>query len=63
MSRQHVHLSDKIETAERVGSRRGEAIILFIRSGQMYRDGFKFLLSENKVWLTDKVPPKYIDFK
>ena len=26
-------------------------------------DGFKFYLSENNVWLVDKVPVKYIIFK
>ncbi|KRD62646.1 RNA 2'-phosphotransferase [Flavobacterium sp. Root935] len=62
MSRQHVHLSKDKETAIKVGSRRGVAQILSIRSGQMHRDGFKFYLSENNVWLTDEVPTKYIDF-
>lgn len=62
MSRQHVHLSKDRETAVKVGSRRGIPQILSIRSGQMHRDGFKFYLSENNVWLTDEVPTKYIDF-
>lgn len=62
MSRQHVHLSKDRETAVKVGSRRGIPQILSIRSGQMHRDGFKFYLSENNVWLTDEVPIKYIDF-
>lgn len=63
MSRQHVHLSKDLETAIKVGSRRGAAQILTVRSGAMHRDGFKFYLSENNVWLTDEVPPKYIEFK
>lgn len=63
MSRQHVHLSKDKETATKVGSRRGAPQILTVRSGAMYRDGFKFYLSENNVWLTDEVPAKYIDFK
>jgi putative RNA 2'-phosphotransferase len=62
MSRQHVHLSKDLETAIKVGSRRGAAQILTIRSGEMYREGFKFYLSENNVWLTDEVPVKYIQF-
>nr|WP_315201138.1 RNA 2'-phosphotransferase [uncultured Flavobacterium sp.] len=62
MSRQHVHLSKDKETAIKVGSRRGVAQILTIRSGEMYKDGFKFYLSENNVWLTDQVPIKYIEF-
>jgi len=63
MSRQHVHLSKDLETAIKVGSRRGAAQILTVRSGAMHRDGFKFYLSENNVWLTDEVPVKYIEFK
>lgn len=62
MSRQHVHLSKDRETATKVGSRRGVPQILTVRSGAMHRDGFKFYLSDNNVWLTDEVPAKYIDF-
>ncbi|MCM1990994.1 RNA 2'-phosphotransferase [Oceanirhabdus seepicola] len=60
MSRQHVHLSEDIKTAEKVGNRRGKAIILHIEAGRMHGDGFKFYLSENGVWLTDCVPREYI---
>ncbi len=60
MSRQYVHLSEDIKTAEKVGNRRGKAIILQIEAGRMNRDGFKFYLSENGVWLTDYVPREYI---
>jgi len=62
MNRQHVHLSKDRETAIKVGSRRGIAQILTIRSREMHKEGFKFYLSENNVWLTDEVPVKYIDF-
>jgi putative RNA 2'-phosphotransferase len=62
MSRQHVHLSKERATAEKVGSRRGVPVILTVRSGQMFHDGIAFYLSENGVWLTDKVPAKYIEF-
>lgn len=60
MSRQHVHLSKDKETAIKVGSRRGAAIILKINTHQMVNDGYLFYCSENGVWLTDEVPPKYI---
>ena len=62
MSRQQVHLSKDRETAANVGSRRGVPQILTVRSGEMFKDGFKFYLSENNVWLTDEVPAKYIEF-
>lgn len=60
MNRHHVHLSENLGTAENVGNRRGVAKILTIHSGQMHRDGIPFYLSANGVWLTDEVPPKYI---
>jgi len=59
-ARQYVHLSADIETATKVGKRHGELVIFKINSGQMYNDGYKFFLSENKVWLTDYVPVKYL---
>ncbi len=62
MRRQHVHLSKDIETAKKVGSRRGEPIILSVSSAAMFQDGYIFYLSENGVWLTNNVPPVYINF-
>ena len=59
-SRQHVHLSLTIDVARSVGSRHGKPIVLTIRAKEMYDAGFKFYLSENKVWLTDIVPVEYI---
>ncbi len=61
-NRQHVHLSKDKDTATKVGMRRGHPVILTIKSGEMYKDQLPFFLSENKVWLTDHVPAKYIDF-
>jgi putative RNA 2'-phosphotransferase len=60
MNRQHVHLSATVETAQSVGSRRGKPVVLSIYAEKMYRDGHRFLLSLNGVWLTDLVPWKYI---
>lgn len=60
-SRQYVHLSSDIITAESVGKRHGgEVAILVIDSWKMHCDGFEFYLAENNVWLTRKVPPQYI---
>lgn len=60
MNRQHVHLSVDKDTALNVGSRHGKPIILKIDAEQMHKDGHEFFLSDNKVWLTDHVPVKYI---
>lgn len=59
MSRLYVHLSNDIGTALTVGKRHGEAVLLKIYSGDMYKNGEKFYLSENGVWLTKKVDPRY----
>ena len=32
-----------------------------VASGQMHRDGYKFYLSVNNVWLTKEVPIKYLE--
>lgn len=59
MNRHHVHLSDDFNTATEIGKRRGIPTVLTVNSGLMYNNGFKFYLSDNGVWLTDHVPPKY----
>lgn len=62
-NRHHVHLSSDTETAEKVGLRYGKPIVLKIEAGKMSADGFEFYLSENGVWLTEKVDTKYIKFQ
>src|SRR5579875_2672325 len=58
--RHHVHLSKDVETARKVGARRGKPVILKVGAGVMHRDGHKFFISANGVWLTDAVPPGYL---
>jgi putative RNA 2'-phosphotransferase len=58
--RHHVHLSKDVDTARKVGARRGKPVILAVDAARMHRDGFKFLLSANGVWLTDLVPAEYL---
>lgn len=60
MSRLYVHLSKDRETAEKVGARHGKPHIFFVHSGKMFRQGYKFYLSENGVWLTKSVPPEFL---
>jgi putative RNA 2'-phosphotransferase len=61
MGRLYVHLSKDVETAVNVGKRHGKTVVLKIHSGDMYRDGQAFYLSENGVWLTKKVVPEYFE--
>ncbi len=60
MKRHHVHLSAEPHTAERVGNRHGEAVVLKINALEMHATGFTFYRSDNGVWLTDEVPPEFI---
>jgi putative RNA 2'-phosphotransferase len=60
MRRHHVHLSSTLETAQRVGARRGRAIIMEIDAAAMSADGAVFFVTENGVWLTDSVAPRYL---
>ena len=58
--RLYVHLSKDIETAVKVGKRHGKEVIFQVTAGQMFRDGYKFYLSVNGVWLTKEVLVKYL---
>ena len=58
--RQLVHLSADIETAKAVGSRHGKPVVITVKAKEMYEAGYKFFLSENKVWLTNEVPVQFL---
>jgi len=59
--RHHVHLSGDIETAKKVGGRRGKPIVLAIKAKEMIEAGHKFFRSANGVWLVDAVPKEFIE--
>ena len=59
--RNHVHLSEDWETALTVGGRRaGGTAILAVRAGEMAAAGHLFYRSANGVWLTDRVPARWL---
>lgn len=61
MNRTHVHLTEDMETAKKVALRKGKDFkILRINSKDMHDNGIKFYKSDNGVWLTDYIDPKYI---
>ena len=61
MKRDHVHLTENINTAKNTADRRkGESVILEIDTREMVKNKQKFYLSENNVWLTNHVDPKYL---
>jgi putative RNA 2'-phosphotransferase len=58
--RQHVHLSAAEATAIEVGKRHGKPVVLIVNTAEMVNQGHQFYLSDNGVWLTDSVPPKFL---
>ena len=60
MLRHHVHLSEDIATAKRVGARHGRPVVFEVDATAMQEAGYTFYCSENGVWLVDRVPPEYL---
>ena len=60
MNRHDVHLSTTVETAQRVGARRGEPVVLVVDAAAMRAAGHEFRVSANGVWLAPAVPPEYL---
>jgi len=60
-NRLYVHLSKDVETAVKVGSRHGKPVIYRVKAEAMWKDGYRFFLSANGVWLTKTVPTVYLE--
>lgn len=58
--RHHVHLTPDLDIARAVGQRYGAVVLLEIDARAMHQAGRQFFRSDNGVWLTDSVPPRYI---
>lgn len=60
-SRLYVHLSKDRSMAVKVGMRHGIPAVLRVDAKRMAGDGYAFYLSDNGVWLTEKVPVAYLE--
>jgi putative RNA 2'-phosphotransferase len=60
-SRQQVHLSADAATATAVGSRHGKPVVLRVAAGAMHAADHAFFRADNGVWLTDHVPPQFLE--
>lgn len=60
-SRLYVHLSSNAETAQTVGARHGKPVVFIVFSKKLWEKGQKFYLSDNGIWLTDRITVEYID--
>ncbi|PCS03381.1 hypothetical protein RU86_GL001815 [Lactococcus piscium] len=62
MSRQYVHLSEDIGTANLIGKRKEKKpIILVIDTVSAREKGIKFYLGNENVWLADGIPSEFIE--
>ena len=61
-NRQHVHLSAAVETVLKIGQRHGKPVVLTVQAARMFAYGLTFYLSDNRVGLTEHVPPEYLLF-
>lgn len=59
-SRQHVHMTDDLATAKKVGARHGKPVILRVDAAGLALSGQVFYRSENKVWLSTNIAPAYL---
>jgi putative RNA 2'-phosphotransferase len=61
MSRTHVQLSEDKGTAENVGARHGDDVVLILVDAKgMHDAGHEFTKSTNGVWLVKHVPPLFV---
>lgn len=59
--RQHVHLSPDRDTGHRVGKRSSETpAILLVAAASAHAAGLSFWRGNERVWLTDHVPPRFL---
>ena len=61
MNRQYVHLSTDTDMAAQVGQRKDkEPVILQVLAGEAHQQGIVFYKGNERVWLADFVPPRFI---
>jgi putative RNA 2'-phosphotransferase len=63
MNRHHVHMSPDEDTAANVGTRHGVLAMLRVKAAELAATGVTFYNTDNNVWLTDSVPPEYLERK
>lgn len=61
MGRQYVHLSADRASAGEVGRRKADdPVILSVAAGEAHRSGVAFYRGNERVWLADRVPPRFV---
>lgn len=62
-SRRHVHLSTIAENMIEVARRHGKPVLIRVAAGEMHKTGHSFFHTENDVWLTESVPPEFLEIE
>lgn len=61
MSRQYVHLSADVTTAEQVGRRKApDPIVLAVDARRAHHDGHRFWHGNQLIWLAEHIPAQYL---
>jgi putative RNA 2'-phosphotransferase len=61
MARQYVHLSTDVETASSVGRRKSRTpVLLAVDARGAAEAGIRFYRGNDRVWLTDGVPARFV---
>lgn len=61
-ARDHIFMTELPSVALKKGSRHGKGVGLPVYAVKMYENGYQFYHAKNDIWLTDYIPPEYIDF-
>ncbi len=62
MERTHVHLSVDLTGAREVGLRKSKApVLLSVRARDAHAQGHRFYRVDGRVWLSDAIPPAFLD--
>ena len=61
MNRQYVHLSVDVATAIQVGKRRdSHPVLIAVDAEKASQNGINFYMGNDKVWMSDPIPGKYL---
>lgn len=62
MSRQYVHCATEPALARQVGGRHAKApVVLVVRALEAWRDGIAFYSPEDRIYLADAIPARYLE--
>lgn len=61
MSRPHVQLHAEPRAAHETGKKHRKPVIIEVAAGLMESHRFQFFQSDDGVWLTEAVPPDYLN--